>query len=128
MRPLENSDLVGCVPACTVDQLAPQLRDALAVIRDWCETVDIPFHVNCAFRSRAWDLAKGRSGNSSHCNGLAVDLRCVNHAHRLPLLESLSNVGFRRIGIAKTFIHADMDDAKPDSLWLYDPNNLNITF
>lgn len=128
MTPLSNADLSGAVPACTVDQLQPCLLDALAVVRDWCETVGVPFKVNCAYRSKEWDLAKGRSGNSSHCKGLAVDLSAVNHNHRRLLVNALANCGFERIGIAKTFIHADLDSDKAPSMWLYDRNNLNVTF
>lgn len=128
MRPLENSDLSTAVPACSVDQLAPCLLDALAVVRDWCDVVGVPFKINCAYRSREWDLSKGRSGNSSHCKGLAVDLAAVNHEHRRKLVNVLAQCGFERIGIAKTFIHADLDDEKAPSMWLYDRNNLNITF
>ena len=28
-------------------------------------------------------------------------------------------VGFQRFGIAKTFIHVDNDDQKPNAIWLY---------
>lgn len=128
MRPIQNSDLSSAVPRCTVDQLHPRLLDALAVLRDWCDILDVPFHVNCAYRSRDWDLAKGRSGKSSHCKGLAVDLRAVNHNHRRLLVNALAHCGFQRIGIAKTFIHADLDDEKAPSMWLYSDVDLNKTF
>jgi hypothetical protein len=35
------------------------------------------------------------------------------------LLPALIHAGFTRIGIAKTFIHADVDDKKPNAIWLY---------
>jgi uncharacterized protein YcbK (DUF882 family) len=128
MKTLQDSDLSGCVPACTVDQLAPVLRDRLAVLRDACASFGIPFRVNCAFRSVDWDLSKGRSGSSSHCRGYAVDLATPNHFVRLRLLCLLLELGFVRIGIAKSFIHADLDPDKPASVWLYDRENLNVTF
>lgn len=128
MNPLNNSDLFAAVPSCTVEQLAPRLCDALAVVRDYCEALHVPFKINSAYRSQVYEKTKGRSGASSHCKGLAVDLAAVNHDHRRLLVFGLLSAGFRRIGIARTFIHADMDDAKAPSMWLYDPSNNSKTF
>mgnify|MGYP003678992235 CR=1 FL=1 len=33
--------------------------------------------------------------------------------------EALINVGFTRLGISATFIHADNDPDKADAIWLY---------
>ena len=35
------------------------------------------------------------------------------------MVNALLNAGFRRIGIANTFIHADLDKQKPHAIWLY---------
>lgn len=86
------------------------------------------FKINSAFRSLAWEKEKGRNGRSSHCKGIAVDIGVANHQQRLYILVALLSVGFRRVGIAKTFIHVDDDDSKVPSLWLYDPQNLSKTF
>ena len=81
---------------------------------------DCPFIVNSAFRSVQYEKEHLRSGTSSHCKGLAVDLRCHSDRARCTIIKCLMRAGFRRIGIAKTFIHVDSDKSKNDSIWLYD--------
>lgn len=78
-----------------------------------------PFIINSAYRSKEYEISKGRAGTSSHCKGLAVDIRCFDDLTRLSIIKSLLRAGFRRIGIAKTFIHVDSDKSKPQCIWLY---------
>lgn len=110
-------------PKCSMDQLDPALiRVASELYKRY------PYVVNCAYRSVEWDKSKGRSGLSSHCKGLAMDIKTPNHRDRLHLVNHLLQLGVKRIGIAATFIHFDLDSSKPASIWLYHPNNLNKTF
>jgi hypothetical protein len=51
--------------------------------------------------------------------GKAADIMCINAADRLTIVKALINVGVTRLGIAKSFIHADVDSSKPDAIWLY---------
>lgn len=80
----------------------------------------VPFSINSGKRTVARNKAVGGVANSSHLTGKAVDIKCNTSSARLKIVESLREVGFNRIGIAKTFIHADIDEAKPQHLiWLY---------
>lgn len=105
-----------CSPACSINQLDDKLLSMLDVAR---ELYGFPIVVNSAYRSPEWERIHKRSGTSSHCKGLAVDLSCLVGPMRLRLIESLLDAGFRRIGIAKSFIHVDIDYSKPESIWLY---------
>lgn len=58
------------------------------------------------------------STTSSHLIGRAAHIRCLNSKFRLRIVEALSMVGFRRIGIHRDYIHVDNDDLKPPSIWL----------
>mgnify|MGYP001181402582 CR=1 FL=1 len=83
---------------------------------------DTVFRVNSAYREPAHNLKVGGRVGSSHikvpCR--AVDLHCNNSGDRTKILNALFKVGLgRRIGIAKTFIHVDMDYDKPAAIWLY---------
>ena len=73
------------------------------------ENAGIPLVLNCAYRSKAHDIAKGRSGNSAHTKGLAVDIRCTTSANRLKIVKAALSVGITRIGIGKNFVHIDND-------------------
>lgn len=115
--------LDSAVPACELGDLAPALVEFANRLYE-----KIPFQVNCAYRSVSWDRKKGRSGQSSHCKGLAMDIACINHNLRRRYIAALLELGCKRIGIAKTFIHFDLDPDKGPSIWLYYPDNVNKTF
>ena len=80
----------------------------------------IPFVLTPAYRSPEWDRSKGRSGTSAHTLGCAVDIRCNTLQNRFKIVDALRKAGFRRIGIANSFIHADDSDRHTqDVIWLY---------
>lgn len=103
------------VPACSIDDMDEAFLLKLDDARALCS---VPFIINSAFRSPEYEKSNGRSGSSSHCKGLAVDLRCCSSGDRLKMLLSLIAVGFRRIGVYGSFIHVDLDTSKRPSLWL----------
>jgi zinc D-Ala-D-Ala carboxypeptidase len=80
----------------------------------------IPFKINSGYRSKARNLlVKGRVG-SSHLVGKAVDIAYYGSRERYLIIKSLMEVGITRFGIAKTFIHCDVDNNKDeDVIWLY---------
>lgn len=84
------------------------------------EVAQIPFKINSAWRSVEENKDAGGKPNSSHLKGLAVDISVKDSRQRYIVLKSLIQVGFNRIGVAKTFIHVD-DDKNKDSevVWLY---------
>lgn len=125
------SDSIMCislgtaVPKCEVSDMDPSFLDKLLLAQ---KTYGRKFKINSAYRSLAWEKSKGRNGRSSHCKGIAVDIGVSNHQQRLYIVCALIITGFRRIGIAKTFIHVDDDDSKVPSIWLYDKDNYSVTF
>jgi uncharacterized protein YcbK (DUF882 family) len=81
----------------------------------------IPFKINSGYRTEKHNdiVLKARVG-SSHKKGLAVDIGYYGSRERYLILNSLMQVGITRFGIAKTFIHCDVDKSKdPDVIWLY---------
>lgn len=93
------------------------LLEMLDEVRD---KFDKPIHINSGFRTPAHNEAVGGTENSSHLKGLAVDIACDNSVDRFDLINCLLDVGFSRIGVAKTFIHADIDfDKAQGIIWTY---------
>lgn len=82
------------------------------------ELADIPFILNSAFRSMAWESSHGRSGASMHTLGRAVDIRCYSNQDRLKIISAALECGFVRIGIGPNFIHLDDGDGNP-CIWTY---------
>ncbi|MFR9495591.1 MAG: D-Ala-D-Ala carboxypeptidase family metallohydrolase [Rikenellaceae bacterium] len=104
-------------PSCSLQDMEQSTMDMLDKAR---EIAGIPFVLNCAKRTREWDLAKGRSGNSAHTEGKAVDIACRNSSTRHVIVDALLKAGFNRIGIAKTFVHADNSTKLPQRvIFLY---------
>lgn len=104
-------------PSCSLSDMDETFMSKLDLARD---IAGVPFIVSSAYRSVAYEKKKGRSGSSRHTLGIAMDIRCYDNAVRFRIVNALLSVGFRRIGIASSFIH--VDDGYPTSsplIWLY---------
>lgn len=107
----------ACVPACSLQNMRQGTIDRLDRAR---ELAGIPFVLNSAYRSVAYEKKKGRAGTSSHTKGAAVDIRCNSDANRMKVVRALLEAGFTRIGIGKTYVHADDDESKTQNvIWHY---------
>lgn len=77
--------------------------------------------VKSSYRSRAYELKRGRSGTSQHCffGKGATDITCDDFKNQKDdLLEELiQNTTYTRLAIYKSFIHADY--AIQDERWLF---------
>ena len=80
----------------------------------------VPFKITSGYRTKTHNKSVGGVSNSSHTKGLACDIKCTSSRHRFLIINALRDVGFTRIGIAKTFIHCDSDTEKSqDVYWIY---------
>ena len=102
------SEFKRCVPSCSIEDMDGGFLALLDKVR---EKAGIPLVLNCAYRSREWDIAKGRSGNSAHTRGKAVDIRCNSSATRFKIVKAAMECGIVRIGIGKSFVHLDNDSS-----------------
>ena len=79
-----------------------------------------PFKINSSWRDKETNRKAGGKSNSSHLRGNAVDISCISSKNRFLIVDALITAGFSRIGIAKTFIHCDVDENLPQNvMWLY---------
>jgi uncharacterized protein YcbK (DUF882 family) len=93
------------------------LLEMLDEVRD---KLDKPIRINSGFRTPTHNEAVGGAENSSHLKGLAVDIACNKSQDRFDLINCLLDVGFSRIGVGNTFIHADIDQDKTQGvIWTY---------
>lgn len=79
----------------------------------------IPFVVNSSYRSPAYEVSKGRSGNSAHCTGHAWDIRCLDSKSRYLIVSAALEAGFSRIGIYPRFVHLDDSADHPQKVIWY---------
>ena len=106
-----------CTPSCSLQDMDQTFISWLDKLR---EEIDIPLVINCAFRSKAWDKSKGRSGNSAHTRGLAVDIRCYDSHTRWLIITTALRLGCKRIAYTGSFVHIDLDSSLPQEvIWNY---------
>lgn len=99
-----------------------QLMDKtlLSMLDEARNIANIPFKITSGYRTKERNKKVGGVKNSSHIKGLAVDIKCVDSRSRFIIINALEEVGFNRLGIGKTFIHADIDiDKAKNVYWLY---------
>jgi zinc D-Ala-D-Ala carboxypeptidase len=79
-----------------------------------------PIRINSGCRCPARNAAVGGVPNSAHLRGTAADIHVEGGAHRRKLMD-VSVMHFASgIGIAKTFVHVDVDHILPrPSAWSY---------
>lgn len=112
-----ESEFKACSPSCSLQDMKQHTMDKLDAAR---ELAGIPFVLNSAYRSPAWEKKRGRTGTGAHPHGCGVDIRCNTSANRLKIVRACLSVGFTRIGIGKTYIHVDDDpDKTPNVMWHY---------
>jgi uncharacterized protein YcbK (DUF882 family) len=83
------------------------------------EIAGVPFKITSGYRTKEHNEEVGGVPNSSHLIGVAADVSVSSGHDRYVILNALIRAGFKRIGVAKTFIHCDTDDSKPNSVWTY---------
>ena len=118
-RYFSEQEFRKCDPPCDRESMD---QDFLDVMDDIRRKARIPLVINCAYRSREYDKKKGRSGNSAHTHGLAVDFRCNASDTRLKIVTAAIMAGVTRIGIGKNFIHVDLGERvglPANYMWTY---------
>ena len=99
-------------------EIKKELVIKLDEIRD---VVGRPLIINSGFRTE--DHNKKISGSvekSAHTQGWAVDIKVSTSTERMELVRWALVHGFTRIGVAKTFVHLDLDpDKTRNVMWLY---------
>lgn len=117
LKYFKDEEFRKAVPSCSLSDMDEEFMKR---IDDCREFAGIPFVVNSAFRSIDYEKKKGRSGESMHTKGKALDIRCRTNAERYRILVALIVFGFHRIGIGSNFIHVDCGyPASEPIIWTY---------
>lgn len=80
-----------------------------------------PLIINSGCRCAEYNAKVGGKSESAHQEGKAVDVACGEGSLlRYLLVMYAIHEGFKRIGVAKSFVHLDMDESLPQNvLWTY---------
>ena len=78
-----------------------------------------PMRIVSGFRCPKHNAAVGGKQFSQHLCGLAADIACDNDANRFELVTILLANNFKRIGIGRLIIHADIGTITGPVIWVY---------
>jgi zinc D-Ala-D-Ala carboxypeptidase len=102
-------------PDCDAPPVNTTLVDLLDMAR---EMAGVPFAITSGPRCLNYNNRIWGAHNSAHIRGLAADIACTDMFQRKLILSALTAIGCNRIGIAKTFIHADIDGSLPQGIYV----------
>ena len=104
-------------PCCNVNKFNTDNIPTLDNIRDLYEK---PLFVASGYRCEKHNKEVGGVIDSEHVIGEGVDFSIIHSSDRYKLLFIAINIGIKRIGIAKTFIHLGFSTkASQEVLWFY---------
>jgi zinc D-Ala-D-Ala carboxypeptidase len=106
----------SCKCGCGLNNISDNLLFKLDQAR---ELSGIPYHVNDGTRCPKHNKEVHGEIDSAHLFGFAVDISAPTSQEKFSIVSALLKVGFTRIGIYKTFIHADIDPQKPQKVIFY---------
>jgi uncharacterized protein YcbK (DUF882 family) len=104
-------------PCCgLVDQVtATRMAEQLELVRP-----DFgPIRIYSGHRCRKQNAKVGGTPQSYHLLGLAADIAVGSDSARFNLVKSLMWHGWKRIGIAASYIHADLGPTDTPLIWTY---------
>ena len=107
----------ACRCGCGKNNVPPGFIDKLDCAR---VNAGVPFKLNRGCSCLKHNRRLGSKDTSSHVKGIAVDIEARSSVRRYWIIFGLIVAGFTRIGIGRTFIHADSDPNKAkEVVWLY---------
>lgn len=110
-----TTDEFSC-PCCGELKISMELLQMLDAAR---AESGLPYTVTSGYRCRRHNKELCGLPTSSHLAGLAADIAVDGDRERVMVLSGLIKAGFRRIGMARGFIHVDIDPGKHGAVWLY---------
>lgn len=95
-------------------------REFIALLSYAREVANFTFPITSWCRCKDHNFKVGGSSDSAHLKGLGVDIGFRDGLLRYKIIQALSSVGIKRIGVGLDFIHADVDTSKSyQGMWLY---------
>jgi zinc D-Ala-D-Ala carboxypeptidase len=106
----------ACKCGCGGKKISMELVEKLEKVR---VLYGLPMKITSGYRCLEHNSKVGGSPGSSHIDGEAVDIECVDSGKR-DILVGFLRGQFTRMGIAQNFIHVDVSKSKVSPvLWVY---------
>ena len=82
------------------------------------EKCDFPFTITSGYRDRSHSVEAKKSTVGQHVLGVAADIAVKDGNQKHVLIKHAMEMGFKGVGVAKTFIHVD-DRRSVPVVWSY---------
>jgi len=82
------------------------------------EICGFPFIITSGYRDSTHSIEAKKKKPGTHTKGVAADIRYSSSSQAYTLVKNAQEMGFKGVGVAKTFIHVD-DRETPSVLWVY---------
>ena len=86
------------------------------LLRDLC---GFPFNITSGYRDPEHPVEARKETPGTHTRGIAADILCTDAKMRGAIVEKAIGLGFKGIGVAKTFVHVDLRDSEDLVIWTY---------
>ena len=104
---------------CGENKCQDKMVSLLQKLRD---DVNFPIKISSGYRCPTWNESVGGHPNSSHMEGLAIDILCSGQK-ALTIVEAGIRLGFTGVGISQKkgqrFVHLDVKPTTSKRLWSY---------
>lgn len=115
-----NVELRRRIPVCPHGHPDDFSAHLVALLDKAEKRVNFQLRYSSGFRCPACNTAAGGVRHSAHLTGEAVDILSTSSSARLTILRTFIELGCRRIGIGKSFIHVDVSETLPQEVcWIY---------
>lgn len=112
-----TSEEMACKCGCKQERMDMSFMLKLQEARNMA---GVSFSIASGYRCAKHNAEVGGVDDSAHTAGRAADVFTPDSHARYIVLKALLGVGFKRIGVAGSFIHCDTDDTKAAEVaWLY---------
>lgn len=97
------------------NKMSPAFLQSLDELREVC---GFPFVIISGYRDPSHPKEVIKKSPGTHAKGIAADIKITDSVSRYKIVSEALRMGFRGIGVAKTFVHIDDRDGTP-VYWLY---------
>lgn len=98
------------------NKMNPYFLDKLDNLRAAC---GFPFKVTSGYRDPAHSIEARKAVPGTHADGIAADIAIQDGAQRGLIVRKAIELGFKGIGVAKTFVHVDTRNSDQLIMWSY---------
>jgi uncharacterized protein YcbK (DUF882 family) len=91
---------------CTHSGKNEMQDEFMQLLQELREELNFPLVITSGYRDKTHPIeARKTHSNGEHTQGMCCDVRCLDGGTRFKIIKKALELGFTRIGVAKTFLH-----------------------